>query len=287
VARSLLAATTACTLAVNPASVLFVQAAGMPSAPYCEQGRGIGLFCLAGPAHLDLARWIAVGALCIVATGFMPRVLAPLHWWVTWSFSSSAVMVDGGDQLASTLAFLLLPVALTDRRTWHWSRGDDLASTRPVAGMFACGAGLLIRLQVAWVYFEAMCGKFAVEEWSDGTALYYWLSHPTYGTPRWLRPLSGWFTAKPAVAALTWTVLAVELFLFIAVVMDRKYWAPALYAGIALHAGIMLCHGLVSFSLTMFAALVLYLRPSEAEFVFPHVVLSAVRRGGPARAPAL
>ena len=42
--------------------------------------------------------------------------------------------------------------------------------------------------------------------------------------------------------------------------------SPLLLAGLALHAGILVMHGLVSFSIAMMAALILYLRPSEMPF---------------------
>jgi hypothetical protein len=53
-----------------------------------------------------------------------------------------------------------------------------------------------------------------------------------------------------------------------ALTMPKRYWKPLLVAGIALHAGIALIQGLVSFSIVMTAALILYLRPVECAFAF-------------------
>ena len=65
----------------------------------------------------------------------------------------------------------------------------------PCGGGRRLGAGdgvwflALVRIQVAAVYFHAAVGKFSVPEWVDGSVLYYWLLHPTYGAPGWLTPM--------------------------------------------------------------------------------------------------
>jgi hypothetical protein len=101
---------------------------------------------------------------------------------------------------------------------------------------------------------------------------YYWLIHPLTGATGWRKTIiTPLLTNGVTVTFLTWGVIVYELFLFTALVMDRKWWPLMLYSALAFHAGIALFHGLVSFSIAMFGALILYLRPpgSHFEFRFP------------------
>jgi hypothetical protein len=62
-----------------------------------------------------------------------------------------------------------------------------------------------------------------------------------------------------------------EYLLSAALFMPKKYWRPLLVLGLGLHAGIIVLHGLLSFAIVMFGALVLYLRPMERAFELPRV----------------
>ncbi len=261
-ARSMLALATAGTLAFNPASILFRPGAGTAMPPFCDHVRGMGAFCLATD-HLDVSRWLCVAALLIVASGWRPRFTALFHWWITFSLQANALVLDGGDQVAAVLALLLLPVALTDGRAWHWSSGpEQLMRSSAVRKCWAFMGHVLIRFQVAGIYFHAALGKMTVPEWKDGTAMYYWGSHETFGSPPWidwwLRPIltHGW-----SVSIFTWSVVLFELLLSLCIAMERRYQRLLLYVAIAFHVGIVFVQGLASFGTTMVAALVLYLRP--------------------------
>lgn len=286
VARSLMAASTALTLAVNPTTTFFRPVAGLQSSPYCPIDQT--LFCVLS-GHLQLARWLAVAALVIVASGYRPRYTGLLHWWITLSFNLNAAMIEGGDGAAAILTFLLIPITLTDSRKWHWDAplqpkmtlGDDLARLVAMVSL------IVIRVQVAGIYMHAAIGKFEVEEWANGTALYYWALSPIFGAYGFvatvLRPV---VVNAFGVTVLTWSVLAIEYFLSAALLMPKRLWRVFLVLGIALHAGIILVHGLVTFSMVMFAALVLYLRPVENVFVFRRGK-AAARASAPAPAARL
>lgn len=284
-ARSLLALGTLLTLAFNDARTLFPALAGAEAPPFCAGMRGAGAFC-AAPLSLDAVRWLACAALLVIASGWRPRWTALPHWWLAWSLQANAVTIEGGDQITAILTLLLLPVALTDTRRWHWSAAapldpEGVTGPRPFAGLAALSALLAIRIQVAAIYFDSVVGKLAVPEWQNGTALYYWLTHPTFGAPHWLRELLMPLLVHPGVAVLTWLVLLVEIALFMGLTVERRYRQPLLLAGLALHAGIMLAHGLVSFGLAMFGALLLFLRPVDRPFEWLQR-----RRNAPARARA-
>ena len=271
-ARSLLALCTLITLLLNPATVLFRPAAGVPDAPYCYGVRSASLFCVVPRDHLDVARWIGIVILIIVASGWRPALTAIPHWWVAFSLYCTATIPDGGDQAAAVLTLLLIPVALTDPRTSHWQRPtvSGQAGPRPMARLVAVVAKTAIRVQVSIIYFHAFVGKLQVPEWIDGTVLWYWLNDPTFGPAHWMRALVINFAATSiGIVLMTWGTLALEGSLAIALFLPPKIQSKLLIAGIAFHTGIALLMGLVSFGLAMISALTLYLRPWEASFTSP------------------
>jgi hypothetical protein len=71
------------------------------------------------------------------------------------------------------------------------------------------------------------------------------------------------------VTAITWGTLVLECLLSAALFMPKRFWRPLLLAGLALHAGIIVCNGLLSFAIVTFGALVLFLRPMEQAFDSP------------------
>jgi antimicrobial peptide system SdpB family protein len=266
-ARSLLALGTALTLTLTPTGHLFELGAGMKTVPICGGPASIGLFCQF-PHHLEWTRWLALLALVVIASGWRPRGTALVHWWIAFSIQNNAVVRDGGDQVTLVLATLLLPVALTDRRKWHWSAPAELpVGPMPVREELrrwtASFALLLVRIQVAAIYFHAAIGKFGVEEWVDGTAVYYFFNNPSFGAvPGVLKLLTPILASPLGVCAITWGTLVLEYVLSAALFMPRRSRRPLLVAGLVFHGGIMVVHGLVSFGLAMFAALILYLRPN-------------------------
>ncbi|MBX3198648.1 MAG: hypothetical protein KF894_10980 [Labilithrix sp.] len=279
VARSLVALSLLLTLVFSRTDVLFRPAAGIDDFPVCMGVRAMGTFCMGAP-HLDLVRWLSVGVLAVVASGWRPRYTGVLHAWVAFGFQANAMIVEGGDQIGSILALLLVPVTLLDDRKWVWQARAPRAldererSVRLVARV--CFA--LIRLQVAGIYFHAAIAKFAVPEWTDGTVLYYWLNHGTFGAPGWIMPVLRPLLLNGVIVAMTtWGVLVVEYALSAGLLVHRRYLPVLLALGIGLHAGIALLHGLVTFAITMFAALILYLRPLDRTFDLARVSAFALR----------
>lgn len=267
--RTLLALSGAAVLAFNEAHVLFHPAIGTPNPPACPTVSSLSLFCLLPGEYADLARWIAVVILLIVASGWRPRITGVLHWWVSYSFMSTGVLVTGGEAITALLTLLLLPITLNDPRTWHWESLDeeDWESVSPYRRVVAWSGVLLVRLQVAGIYFHSAVGKVTVEEWVNGTALYYWLTDPDYGMPGWVEPLLLPALAENVIVTLaTWGVILFEFFLFAGLVMDRRWRPTLLWLGILFHAGIAVLQGLLPFSVVMFGALTLYLRPFNDPF---------------------
>lgn len=286
-ARTLVALGTGGTLAFSDTTTLFRPAAGIPEAPVCEGIRAASFFCVFPSGWLEVARWAAVLMLLVVASGWRPRVTGLVHWWVAVSIPWSATLTDGGDQIAAILALLMLPLALTDDRRWHW---DAPLESTEAKRLIARSSWVMLRLQVAGIYFHASVGKFKVTEWVDGTALYYWLLDPSVGAPDWLARLMLPVLSSPAVALLTWSVLLLELGLSVGPLLNPTLRRVLLPLGMSFHLGIAVFHGLISFVLVMFGALILLLRPSDAVFRFEplRAWLRQLRpQPAPAAAPAL
>jgi antimicrobial peptide system SdpB family protein len=268
-ARTFIALGTGGTLAFSHSSTLFRPVVGIPEAPVCDTLlRKTSLFCVMPSSWLEVARWLAVLLLAVVASGWRPRITGMLHWWVTASLHLSGVLTDGGDQLAAVLTLLLLPLTLTDARRWHWQAAPAAQPGDESRRLIARSALVVLRAQVAFVYFHAAIGKLKVAEWSDGTALYYWLLDPSVGAPSWLARLLLPVLSHPSVALLTWSVLVLEFYLALGLVLGKRTRRVLLPLGIAFHLGIAVLHGLISFVLIMFGALILLLRPSDEEFRF-------------------
>lgn len=283
-ARTLLAAGTASTLLFSSASSLFRPMHGVPDYPQCDALAGIGLFCLVPVEHLELARITAIALLLVAASGWQPRLTAVPHWWVTASLAASASIPDGGDQVSAVVTLLLLPIALTDRRRWHWTAPEPPASPPDrvdrftVAVLVAWSAALVIRVQVAGVYLQSSVAKLGVPEWADGTALFYWLRDPMFGAPGWAVGLVGAIIAHPVgVLALTWGPLVIEFALVLGLVARRRVRPYLLGAGIALHVSIGLLMGIWSFAIAMIACLVLFLRPLDQPVPAPKSILRPLR----------
>jgi antimicrobial peptide system SdpB family protein len=169
--------------------------------------------------------------------------------------------IDGGDQITSNLTFWLIPICLLDNRKSHWTNPDqivtgELASAKNI---FSNLNFLVIRLQMAIVYLHAAVGKFSVPEWINGSAIYYWSRHPSFGMGNsTLRFLDFLFQNKFLLFFLNWTVLALELVLFMGLLMDRKYYKILFFAGVLFHFFIIIIHGLFSFFFAMTGGLILY-----------------------------
>jgi antimicrobial peptide system SdpB family protein len=269
-ARSLLALGTLGTVAASHPTALMSPLANGVVPPVCQGISAAGLWC-AVPGGLSVGRWLSVAILLLVASGWRPRLTGIPHWYVSWSLIANATLQDGGDQITAVLTLLLVPICLTDSRVWHW-RPAAPATPSPGAGQVVARVTLLlVQIQVAVLYLHASIAKLGVPEWADGTAMYYWSHHPTFGSAPWLRPITDLITYSPiGVAAMTWGSIALEFSLAVAIVLAAPARRILLGAGLVFHALIALDMGLVSFGFAMSAALLLYLLPVGHQVTWPH-----------------
>lgn len=260
-ARSLLAFGTLLTLIFNDSNALFKSVLGSMDCPSCYGLSRISIFCLLNETSLETARLISIIILLIVISGWRPRLTGVLHWWISFSFFTTSNLLDGGDQVASVLTFLLIPMTLTDSRKFHWNKRKNLKDVNIFFLIIANVTFYVVQLQVAIIYFHAAIGKLAVKEWLDGTALYYFMQDPLFAIlPSNLLAL---FKNSFILTTCTWGVVIFELAVFVSFFMPKKDRTVLLYIGIVFHFLIMLIFGLVTFFFSMAAALLLLLGFTE------------------------
>lgn len=247
------------TLASSSTSTLLRPAAGL-SYPHCSGPAELASWCLVGPEHFELIRWVSCAILLVAAIGIYPRFTAIPAWWVLFSTQAAATTVDGGDQIAANLALLLIPVSLTDGRRWHWTANSALSG--PTRTLVAKTALFVIAIQVSYIYLNAVLSKLSVPEWIDGTAVYYWMHDPMFGPSEPLRETIAAMVLNPwLLAAATWGTLVIEFALGISLLLPRALRWPFLVAGVGLHISIATVMGLWSFAFTMVGGLILLLIP--------------------------
>ncbi len=258
-ARSLIALSLMITLVFTGYENLFPLVDGMQLKPVFLDLEKIGLFYLFKD-NILIAHILSVSILIWVIIGFLPQLSCIFHWWVAFSFFTSTVIIEGGDQIAVIVTMLLVPVCITDRRINHWN--NKIANKkRSKTILFVWSIYFIISLQVSVIYLHAAVGKLAVEEWVNGTALYYWVNHNVFGVPNTLKGdatkiLSNTFF----VVILTWGAILLEFLLAGWLIMKRNIWnwKFMFISAVLFHVLIGVVHGLLSFMITMSGVLVLY-----------------------------
>lgn len=246
----------------------------------------ISIFYLLYPHQLILAKIIAIIILLLTVLGVYPRYFCILHWYITFSFYASNFCLEGGDQVASILTLLFIPICIIDNRKNHWHKTQNtILDEGKIYKAFKINAYLsylCIRLQVGIIYLNSSIGKLKVDEWVNGTVLYYWFTEPVFGIPNFLYPfVMPIIENKFLLPVLTWSSLLLEFLLFLGILIDVKHRKLLFLLGILFHFFIFVFHGLFSFSVVMVGALVIYLVPLDKynEFIifkFKRSNLSAI-----------
>lgn len=264
--RSLIALGTLLTLLINPVDTIFVRkVSGSFMIPTLQNefASKINFFYLLGNQDLVFMKWGAIIILALVISGYFQKITCILHWWISFSFLHTAAVIDGGDQIATILTLLLIPICILDNRKNHWdAKKEEHRATNLISICFL----YMIRLQVAIIYFHASVGKFAHPEWANGTAIYYWLHHSNFGMPDTFNFLNPFLGNPLFITCLTYGVLILELLLFLALFASRKYRLSILVVALVFHFFIIIFHGIFSFFFSISAALILYLYPTNENF---------------------
>ena len=272
-ARSLLAFGTLSSFLFNDANLLFNAAGKKTDTNATTQELAYTLFNLLGENNLILAKIICVLILLFIISGIYPKLTCIPHWYISWSYFNSTAIIDGGDQITTILTFLLIPICLTDTRKNHWLNLTALSEKSSIKyyNILNYAFYIVIRVQICLLYFEAAIGKFKVEEWNDGTAVYYWLNQTWFGAPNYIKPLVDIVTENSyGVAFLTWGTIIFELILFMGLFMSQSRGRILLFMGISFHFSFLILFGLFSFYFAMAGALVLYLGNIQSDMNFKY-----------------
>lgn len=228
-------------------------------------------FILFGYDHLNLMKYLAIIILAIVISGFWFKITSFLHWWIAISFLYFSSIIDGGDQINAVISLMLIPILLFDKRKNHWEKINTEISIRGIIPIITIW---IIRLQVALIYFQASVGKYFVPEWADGTAIYYWWNHTVFGMPIIISNYVNFALSNSFIVSfITYSVLILEILIFLGLTANLKYRKIILIIGIFFHLSIIIFHGIFSFFFSITACLILFLYPTYQNINFKKYLL--------------
>jgi hypothetical protein len=177
------------------------------------------------------------------------------HW--------NTLPLSAAHQLETVLLFCLLWAPTG--RVWSvdewWRRKRALATP---SGPVLVWPLMLMRCQVALIYFSSGLHKLAFSAWRDGSAVYWSLSLNDFHRIPWTIPPS----AAPFLAMLAWGTLFFEL-LFPVLVFFKRTRTATLVAGIGLHVGLWATLELGPFSWVILASYISFLDPNRLSQVLP------------------
>jgi antimicrobial peptide system SdpB family protein len=247
--RSTLAFAQLITLVTTPYDALMQTLVGSGAGPICSGLRRVSTYCLGRPLPYELVTVVMVLVLAGVAVGVLPAFMAILHAWIAFSIAASVSLPDGGDQAAAVCALLLISASVADRRRWAFGSPRLIAPWRRQVAL----AGLMImRVQIATIYFNAAIAKLFAPDWVNGTAEYYVLRDPFFGVSGPLAPILEAATTHPVVTvAATWGAVLTELAIGVMILCGPRSRSLALGSCVLLHGVIITTMGLWSFGLIM------------------------------------
>lgn len=229
--------------------------------------REVSAFCWSEP---EPVRWIFIVLLLAIGAGLAPRYLSWVHWYIALSIGMAIDLPEGGEAILMTATFWIAIASIADPRWLAWR--DPSRPPSPVLNAVAWAALWILRIQMAYIYLNSGIAKLAVEQWGDGSALYYVVRMEFFGSVGPLGDLARFLTSVPLfAAALTWGTIALEIAMAVLILGPVKMQRYALAASIALHLAIAVLLGLASFALAMVGAMLCATAAASAH-------LSALRR---------
>lgn len=268
-ARSVIALGQLSILVATPLAALFVPVAENGSGPRCHFSGNGSIFCIADQLGLPLgfAALLVVSILMLSIAGLRPAIVAPLHYWATISISTSVTVPDGGEAAAQIAMFFLMLCSIGDRRKNHWNfTNESFFKWHPP---ILLASYVVLTVQMSWIYIQAGVAKIAVDEWSQGTAVYYVIRDRFFGASS---PFDGIMYAVTnnsfTSLALTWGVIFCEITIGVVLLTQRRYRLYAFCLSFILHGAFALVLGLWSFAIIMIGAVAAVALP-KAIFVRP------------------
>ncbi|PAD20661.1 DCC1-like thiol-disulfide oxidoreductase family protein [Terribacillus saccharophilus] len=196
--------------------------------------------------------------------GYKGRIVSVINYIFTFSFIQVAfLMTDGGDNLMYLLLFYLLFA----NTTAYYSL-DSLKSKvnknysnyfQKIKSTFHNFAVLACIIQVCILYFISGLYQIMGEMWSNGTALYYIMQADVFSNPNFS---SIALSNETLMVLITYASVVIKLaFPFLIINKITKY--IAVMSVVLFHIGIGIFMGLITFSLTMIVAELLFFTDKE------------------------
>jgi uncharacterized membrane protein YphA (DoxX/SURF4 family) len=208
---------------------------------------------------------IAIGALLTV--GLFSRVMAPLAWLFTLSYTHRTPFANFGldsIMLMLTMYLMIGPSgdAFSIDRWWkrkksHETKAGEGSRAAPIDASVGSNIAIrLIQLHMCLIYLLSAVGKLQGETWVDGSAIWISAANLEYQSADF-----AYLAAHKSVSSfLSYTTVLWEL--AYCVLVWPRLWRPAIIAlAIPLHLGIGLFMGMMTFGLIMLVANFAFVEP--------------------------
>jgi hypothetical protein len=233
------------------------------------------LFFHIGSQEGVTAACISAGlAMVTLGLGIFPRLAAIVVfvWHISFSHAAFPALI-GWDNILRVYSFLLMISPLGE--VWslpNWLRRvkrEDQIAAKLVAPQYGL---VLMRIQLAVIYFDSAWSKVNDEYWRSGQLIpYYMMSiYARY-------PNTAWADQLLLGCLMTWGSLAIEIALPALILLPRTR-RLALWLGVALHLGIAATSTLSLFSWTILAAYVSLLTQQDMDWLSKLVVCKGRKR---------
>ncbi len=221
-------------------------------------------FLLFDSSHIVVMQVLALLILIVIISGYYLQVTSLLHFWISASLYVLNPVRVGGDNINMMLTLLLIPVCLFEARKNHWNLPVEAGKFHQLVQIIFL---FIIKLQVAYIYFDSLYDKLHVKEWLNGMMIYYWFNHNFFGLhPRLTNFAQPLLQSVPVLVFIAWGTMLLEALLVTGLLFTQRFKLILLKLGIVFHLSIMLIHGFASFFFAMSAALFLYLYPAKKPF---------------------
>ncbi len=157
------------------------------------------------------------------------------------------------------LSFIFILLHFGDLRLTHWSKHKNYRSMPRIIRAIWWSAIPLFILQAMVVYLHACVGKLFVDEWANGTDIWYWLNDSVFGPPTFIKNML-LFVSDYAVGMvlLNYGILVLEFILAIGFLFRDRLRIQLFYIGVLLHVAFAMCFGLWSFLFSMTSLLTMH-----------------------------
>jgi predicted GIY-YIG superfamily endonuclease len=227
------------------------------------------LWSVESAAMLRLHQIVAVLAGLAVCLGFLTRLTVPLAWWMTLMVCHRMTgFLFGLDQVVMMLAMYLIPTCsgclwsvdarlaqsgLLERlpgwKAWLFPSRDPRSSVSL--------ATRLMQIHLCIVYLFGGLAKLRGEMWWDGSAM--WFSAAAY---EYQSLDLTWLGRFPTVAAIVTHVTIFWETFYCFLIWNRR-WRPVMLAtAVAVHGGIALFLGMITFGSMMLVANLAFVEPA-------------------------